>query len=197
MKKYVLIITALCLVAWASIAMAATAVPLDLYPSTFDLITGWMEIRLFLIGVFLLTIEVFIPGFGVFGICGICCILGSFYFALGGNRPALYWLTGGLVVVLAVFALLIKYLPSNPAWKLVVLKNQQENKTGYTSTPNLAHYLGKTGTAVSMLRPSGTALIDGKRVDVVADGEFLENGESLVVFKVVGSKIFVQKEKLL
>jgi len=195
MKKYVLIIAALCLVAWTSIAMAANAVPLDLYPSTFDLITGWMEIRLFLLGVFLLAIEVFIPGFGIFGIGGICCILGSFYFALGGNRPALYWLTGGLVVVLAAFAALIKYLPNNPAWNLVVLKNRQENNKGYSSNPDLSRYIGKTGTAVSMLRPSGTAIIDGERVDVVADGEFLANGESIVVFKVVGNKILVKKEK--
>jgi len=195
MKKYVLIITALCLVAWTTIAFAATTVPLDLYPSTFDLITGWMEIRLFLLGVVLLTIEVFIPGFGIFGIGGICCILGSFYLALGGNRPALYWLTGGLVVVLAAFAVLIKYLPNNPAWNLVVLKNRQENKHGYSSTPDLSSYIGKTGTAVSMLRPSGTALIDGERVDVVADGEFMASGESIVVFKVVGHKIFVKKEK--
>jgi len=195
MKKYVLIIAALCLVAWTSIAMAANAVPLDLYPSTFDLITGWMEIRLFLLGVFLLAIEVFIPGFGIFGIGGLCCILGSFYFALGGNRPALYWLTGGLVVVLAAFAVLIKYLPNNPAWNLLVLKNRQENNKGYSSNPDLSRYIGKTGTAVSMLRPSGTAIIDGERVDVVADGEFLANGESIVVFKVVGNKILVKKEK--
>ena len=195
MKKYILIITALCLVAWTAVAMAATAVPLDLYPSTFDLITGWMEIRLFLLGVFLLAIEIIIPGFGIFGIGGISCILGSFYFAMGGNRPALYWLTGGLVIVLAAFAVLIKYLPNNPAWKLFVLKNQQENKHGYSSTPDLSEYVGKTGKAVSMLRPSGTALIDGKRVDVIADGEFLANGASVVVFKVVGNKIFVQKEK--
>jgi membrane-bound serine protease (ClpP class) len=195
MKKYILIIVALCLVAWTSIAMAATAVPLDLYPSTFDLITGWMEIRLFLLGVVLLGIEVFIPGFGIFGIGGICCILGSFYLALGGNRPALYWLTGGLIVVIVALAVLIKYLPNNPAWNLVVLKTRQENKHGYSSTPDLSNYIGKKGTTVSMLRPSGTALIEGKRVDVVADGEFVATGESIIVFKVVGNKIIVKREK--
>ncbi len=195
MKKYVLIITALCLVAWTTIALAATTVPLDLYPSTFDLITGWMEIRLFILGVVLLVVEVFIPGFGIFGIGGICCILGSFYLALGGNRPALYWLTGGLIVVLAAFAVLIKYLPNNPAWNLLVLKNRQENKHGYSSTPDLSNYIGKTGTAVSMLRPSGTVIIDEERVDAVADGEFIASGEEIVVFKVVGNKIFVKKEK--
>jgi membrane-bound serine protease (ClpP class) len=195
MKKYVLIITALCLVAWTTIAFAATAAPLDLYPSTFDLIAGWMEIRLFLLGVVLLAIEFFIPGFGIFGIGGICCILGSFYLALGGNKPALYWLTGGLVVVLAGFAVLIKYLPNNPAWNLVVLKNRQENQHGYSSTPDLSDYIGKKGTAISMLRPSGTVLIDEERVDVVADGEFIASGEGIVVFKVVGNKIFVKREK--
>jgi membrane-bound serine protease (ClpP class) len=195
MKRCFLILVALSLVAWASVATAATAAPLDLYPSTFDLITGWMEIRLFMLGVVLLIVEVFIPGFGIFGIGGICCILGSFYLALGGNRPALYWLTGGLVVVIAAFAVLIKYLPNNPAWNLLVLKSRQENKQGYSITHDLSSYIGKKGMTVSMLRPSGTALIDGERVDVVADGEFVETGESIIVFKVVGNKIIVKREK--
>ena len=46
-----------------------------------------------------------------------------------------------------------------------------------------------------MLRPSGTVIIDEERVDAVADGEFIASGEEIVVFKVVGNKIFVKKEK--
>lgn len=155
---------------------------------------GVEEIILFIVGAGLLVIEIFIPGFGIFGIGGILCILGSFYFILGANGPALSWLAGSLVAAIGIFAILVKYLPHNPAWNLVVLKDKQSNDKGYSGSPVLTEYLGKIGLAITPLRPSGTALIDDKRVDVVTTGEFIEIGEQVKVIKVEGPKILVQKE---
>ena len=155
---------------------------------------GLEEIVLFLIGAGLLVIELFIPGFGIFGIGGILCILGSFYYVLGANGPALSYLAGSLVAAMGIFAILVKYLPHNPAWNLVVLKDKQSNSEGYSGTPDLTSFIGKEGETVTPLRPSGTVLIEGKRVDVVTSGEFLNTGEKVKVVKVEGPKIIVQKE---
>lgn len=83
---------------------------------------SWLEVLLFILGMGLLILEVFVPGFGLFGIAGILSMLASFYFVLGGNVSALNWLAVSIVAALAIFALLIKYLPSNPAWNLFVLR---------------------------------------------------------------------------
>jgi membrane-bound serine protease (ClpP class) len=49
-----------------------------------------------------------------------------------------------------------------------------------TSVPRTS-LAGRTGTAISDLRPSGIAIIDGIHTDVVTDGEYVESGESVVV----------------
>lgn len=156
---------------------------------------SWVEVLLFLAGIGLLILEVFIPGFGVFGIAGILSILTSFYFVMGANGPALNWLALSIVVALACFALVIKYLPSNPAWNLFVLKEKQENKAGYTGMPDLSEYIGKTGVAVTTLRPAGIALIDEIRTDVVTFGEYIDAGSTIVVVKVEGNKVFVRMQQ--
>ena len=153
---------------------------------------SWLEVLLFILGMGLLILEVFVPGFGLFGIAGILSMLASFYFALGGNVSALNWLAVSIVAALAIFALLIKYLPSNPAWNLFVLKDKQENSEGYSVTPDMTQYAGKAGIAVTTLRPAGIALVDGARIDVVTFGDYIDAGTNIVVVRVEGSKIFVK-----
>ena len=155
---------------------------------------SWLEVLLFIVGMGLLILEVFVPGFGLFGIAGILSILASFYFVLGGNASALNWLAISIVAALTLFALMIKYLPSNPDWNLFVLKDKQENSEGYSVTPDLTQYAGKSGVAVTTLRPAGIALIDGIRIDVVTFGDYIDAGTNIVVDKVEGSKIFVKKQ---
>ena len=150
---------------------------------------SWLEVLLFIVGMGLLILEVFVPGFGLFGIAGILSILASFYFVLGGNASALNWLAISIVAALTLFALLIKYLPSNPAWNLFVLKDKQENSEGYSVTPDLTQYAGKSGVAVTTLRPAGIALIDGIRIDVVTFGDYIDAGTNIVVDRVITIKI--------
>ncbi len=48
------------------------------------------------------------------------------------------------------------------------------------------------GTAVSYLRPAGIASIDGRRVDVLTEGEFIAQGTPIRVVRVEGARIFVE-----
>ena len=52
--------------------------------------------------------------------------------------------------------------------------------------------VGKTGKAVSTLRPSGRAEIDGSVYSVESDGSFIPSGTPLVVVRVRGSNILVK-----
>ena len=55
--------------------------------------------------------------------------------------------------------------------------------------PELLH---GTGTAVTQLRPSGVATINGQRVDVVTEGGLIERGTPVKVVAVEGSRIVVR-----
>ena len=59
-----------------------------------------------------------------------------------------------------------------------------------TERPEL---LERTGTALTTLRPAGTALIEGKRVDVVTEGQLIERGAAVRVVAVEGLRVVVRE----
>jgi membrane-bound serine protease (ClpP class) len=92
--------------------------------------------------------------------------------------------------------LLLRYLPRLPFGKHLILETGLGAGEGYASPPETdRQLLGKSGIAILPLRPSGIADIDGERVDVVPDGEFIEAGAHIVVSRVDGNRIVVRRQR--
>jgi membrane-bound serine protease (ClpP class) len=51
---------------------------------------------------------------------------------------------------------------------------------------------GKTGIALTHLRPAGVVEIDGRRVDVITSGEFIERGRPVLVVEDSGGTVLVR-----
>ena len=71
--------------------------------------------------------------------------------------------------------------------KRFVLHTAQDNTTGYVAQPGRRELIGKQGMALSPLRPAGTAVIEGKRVDVVSEGGFIPPRTPVKVVDVQGT----------
>jgi membrane-bound ClpP family serine protease len=54
------------------------------------------------------------------------------------------------------------------------------------------HLVGKTGVAATPIIPSGKARIEGQLIDVTADGEIIERGQSIVVTNAQGNRVVVK-----
>ena len=153
---------------------------------------------LFLIGIGLIALEVFvIPGFGVAGILGITLMLGSVFFVFDKAyefRTAVMWLSvsvilsGGLVILAAFL------LPETQLFRRLALSTVMDTQMGYhsSSSEDFQAYLGQSGTALTPLRPSGTARIANNRVDVVTVGDFIAQDSTVKVVNVEGPKVFVE-----
>jgi len=158
-------------------------------------ITGvatWVEVLLFLVGLILLAIELVIPGFGIFGIAGIACVLFSLFLTLGGGIGALNIMAGGTIAATVAFLLLLRYLPTSKLWHRLTLKDAQKNDRGYTSSVDLSALADKEGIVLTFLRPAGTVDIDGMVYDVVSEGRFVEPGARIRVLSVNGNRIVVR-----
>lgn len=165
-------------------------------------LAGWEELLLLGVGLFLLALEVFvIPGFGIAGILGVLALLGGLGLSLigtGATWPIVMGAVGrtalSLLIAILVALVVLRHLARSPFGQRFVLKEELAAGEGYASTPETdPRWLGKTGLAVSPLRPSGIAQFDGQRVDVVSEGEFIDAGDPVEVTRVEGNRVVVRK----
>jgi len=173
-------------------------------------LAGYEEIILFLVGILLLFIELFLtPGFAVLGSVGILLIIASFIAAMGKGPvfnpatiisrnyfPALINFAAALFGLIVVVLLTYRFVftPSSPLYGKFVLTAREKNDDGFSSSPeDLSSLRGETGEALTKLRPSGKARIAGRSLDVVSRGEYIEPGQEIVVVEVRGSRVVVKK----
>ena len=164
-----------------------------------------LDIILFVAGIILLALEIFVvPGFGITGISGIILIFISLFLALTPSGPffnydnisiAIIQLTGAIVGALILVFLLAKFLPKTNAFNRLILANEEKADQGFVSYPSEKELLGAEGVALTTLRPAGSAEFNGKRVDVVADWEYIERGKKIKVLRVEGIKVVVKEVK--
>ncbi|HVR45894.1 MAG TPA: NfeD family protein [Candidatus Binatia bacterium] len=133
-----------------------------------------------------------VPGHGLPGILGAGALLVAVLLAFG--LPFFFvgieTIATAIVLTVIVFSLALRAMPEN-AWahRLALAAAQGPE---YVASADHRGLLGRTGTAVSYLRPAGIASIDGRRVDVLTEGEFIAQGTPLRVVRVEGARIFVE-----
>ena len=154
----------------------------------------WIGIILFLIGAALLLLETHVlPGHGWPAFTGLALIFAGLFYALGGpGSGAMYPAAVALVMTFAILVAFFLYLPRSGVWKRLGQPLRQTALAGYVSGDDYTPFLGQFGTAVTLLRPSGTAEIDGVRLSVVSEGEFIPEGTRVQVVMVQGSRVVVR-----
>ena len=134
--------------------------------------------------------EIFIPSLGLLSIIAISLFGYSLFLVFSAFPISVFYMVLGIDLILlpVLFILGFKALEVSP----LSLKKKLSASQGVVSqSPDLKNYLNCTGHSLSTLRPSGTALIDGVRLDVVTDGEFIEADTPLRVCKVAGNQVIV------
>jgi membrane-bound serine protease (ClpP class) len=144
------------------------------------------------IGFLLMLTEMFLPG-GVLGALGGLMLVAAVIVgyvklgAFGGTIVLCVVLVCGLVgfcVAMAIF-------PRTTVGRKMTLGQTSSDGGGLTS---VLPAVGSEGIALTLLRPAGKALIDGRRIDVVAEGEFIEAQQPVVVIAADGLSVAVRKK---
>ena len=154
---------------------------------------NWVPIVIFILGICLLIFEVFVPDFGVAGIIGFLLIVGGVYLTNDDLGLALRDLSIAVVAASFLVIMLIRRGYSLAHIEKLVLKNNLDKKSGFSSNNDASVYLGKPGTTTTPLSPSGKVQFDGTELDVVSTGEHIDADVSVVVTKVEGYKISVRR----
>ena len=151
-----------------------------------------LYITLLLAGFILIGTEIFIPG-GILGILGSvawisAAVVGWRSFPEPWNMLSAFSL---LFVGILTFIVWIRYFPKSRIGKSLSLADSTEDFKSHTTDDDFP--VGTAGEAVSTLRPSGIAKFEGKRVDVVADGEWIEAGQAVKISDIADGHVSVVK----
>jgi membrane-bound ClpP family serine protease len=151
-------------------------------------------IILVVIGMILIVVEMLIPGFGAAGISGGIALIAGL--AIGSSSvPAAMFSLLIIVVLLAVMAILVfrSALRGKLSRSPVVLNTTINAGSTDRNDEQMRHLIGKHGTTVTALRPSGIAMIDGIRVDVSSEAEFIDKDAKIEVVSTDGMKVLVKR----
>ena len=149
----------------------------------------------FVIGIGLLILEAFMPGFGAPGITGLILeviTLVLTWFEHGPVATLAMLLIVLLVLTIAISTSLRSITKGRLSRSSLVHSGTESNEDGYRSIQDLAVFMGKEGTATSVLRPTGIADFEGVRLNVSSEGDFIPAGTKVRIVKVEGAKILVR-----
>ncbi|TRX70763.1 nodulation protein NfeD [Carboxylicivirga sp. M1479] len=190
---------------------AGIAAVLYFSPLYIDGLADNWEIIIFIIGLVLIALEVFvIPGFGVAGVSGVTLVLGGLTLSLLNNDVfnfdgvgfnklleamgiVLSGLFGGF---LAIIYLSKKLFASSTFGAKIALQTEENIELGYIGVEAaLVDLVGELGEANTSLRPSGKIIINDELYDAVAESGFIEKGTKIRVTRFLHGQLYVMIQK--
>jgi len=152
---------------------------------------SWISITLFVLGIGFIILEMYTPGFGIFGILGlislVVCILVTAQTLIQGLM-----LTGIFFVIILLLLTIFLLFFSKRLPKQLILYETETVEQGFSGTEDLKYLMGKTGTVLTLCRPAGSANFDGVKLDVVSKGEYIEKDTLIEVIEIEGNRIVVR-----
>ena len=144
------------------------------------------------VGFTLMLTEMFLPG-GVLGILGGLALIGAAVFGyvnFGAGGGTLILVALGLFA-LAGFCTWMKIFPQTGVGRRLTLASSLSSGD---TMPDSGGLVGLEGVALTTLRPAGKALIAERRIDVVAEADFIEAGTPVIVIAAEGARVVVRKK---
>jgi membrane-bound serine protease (ClpP class) len=168
-------------------------------------LAGWETLILFGAGATLVAVELlFFPGHGVMVVLGVLLVVVALTesmvdvkhvplgisWSLGWLPQALTRGFGSLLAAGVALGFLSRFLPRSRLGRALILSDT----VGAAAAAALPSLVGRAGVAETALRPTGKAVVDGRRLDVVSEGDFVEEGATIEVIEVAGPRIVVRRK---
>lgn len=145
-------------------------------------------------GMALIMMDILLFMTGVAAMAGMVAVLAGLFFTFGGNIQALYILMAAVLGASVAAYFLVGHLSRSRLWDKLTLKSRLTGQEGFhASAQSLTRFVGKEGTALSVLRPAGKVEIEGHILDAVSVGNFIDQGVSILVKKAENSYLVVVK----
>ncbi len=154
---------------------------------------GYEAIILLILGLVLIIAEIFVPG-GIIGLLGVGALVGSLYMSAVDIGQMSISIAIAFVVAIITAVLMYKLIGLEKGFlRHIILNDATTTEKGYVSSVNRLELIGLEGTTVTPLRPAGTAIFNGERLDVVSEGGYIASQRPVKIMKTEGSRVVVRE----
>ncbi|WP_231584101.1 NfeD family protein [Domibacillus indicus] len=154
---------------------------------------GILTVLLIVAGVIFILAEVILPG-GIVGFIGFLLFAAGVLYAGASMLLMAISLLIAFLIATAALILMIKVLGKEMKFfRKFILSDSTDTEHGYVSNVTRIELIGKIGKTKTALRPSGTIVIEGERIDAVAEGVFIAAGKEVAVVKTEGIRVVVRE----
>ena len=151
--------------------------------------TVWVFL-LYVAGLLLILSEFFLPGL-IAGTVGVILVIASCVLGVARDpASAVILIPAELAGIVVMVGLGMFLMARTRVAKGLIL---QSNQAGYSAHDTDASLIGVEGKVHTALRPAGTILVNGRRIDAVSDGSFIEENARVRVIEVHGSRVVVER----
>jgi membrane-bound ClpP family serine protease len=150
-----------------------------------------MPIILQLLAIGVIIAEFVLPSGGLLTLVALALVGYSLYdvFAHISVKAGMFFVVADIIMIPILIYIGIKILARSP----IALKTSLSRASGvFSQDEALVRLIGTSGKTVTDLRPSGKAIIDGKRMDVISAGDYIAHDTEITVAKVDGNRIVVR-----
>jgi membrane-bound ClpP family serine protease len=154
-----------------------------------------LSIILFFLGVGLVVVEMFEPGFGFFGITGVISLIICIFVTAQSVSEGIVLTIFFFVILLILLGIFLTLLSKGKLPKRLILHEAETLEQGFAGTEDLRYLMGKAGTVVKICRPVGNVDFDGAMLEVISQGEFIETGTEVEVIEIEGNRVVVKAKQ--
>lgn len=152
-----------------------------------------MTILIFIMGVTLLALEIFIPSFGVIGIIGLILSGYSVMDSFSDSRMGILVLVLTALAIILTVTIYVKLGFDRSLFDRMILSNKDSSTRGYNSKTNYDNLVGKRGLSKSILRPTGRIEINGNIYDAKSESDFISKDRNILVTRIKNGNIIVKE----
>lgn len=151
-----------------------------------------LQAILFILGLLLLIVEMFIPGFGIAGGSGLILLILGIILTARTPLEAIVMVIILLLLIALALTIILRSAKRGKLSKKLILWSAAKHEAGFSTSADTSVLVGKAGVALTVLRPAGSGEFEDQRLDVVTEGTFIESGTKIKIVRTEGRRIVVE-----
>ncbi len=152
---------------------------------------AYAALGLLILGIVLLLIEIFVPGFGVFGITGLFAIAIAAFITVTTMENGVMIVVSGIVILAAIGYIAVETAKKFGVYGKLILKDTLD--TDNELDDEMQSLVGSRGVVKTPLKPHGKVDFNGAVTEAYCDGDFIAAGETVEAYKVYANNLYVKK----